>query len=1059
MALRLISAIFFVLNITFAYSQMYCNFQNFSRVEGLSDNFVFSLSQDSVGYIWMTTSYGINKFDGYTFSSYVKSEQMQQTILRNDFNSVYTDSKNRIWLGSHNGIIMLYNALLDKFDNKSLSFDYPVEYPSISTFYESRGRLYALSTHGVLEYNEREGVFSFLQHNFPELTQIHATALFCDDSDNLWIGTAKHGLFFLSADRKKMQPYPLHDELGNLRITSFCPVDNSTIYVGTARGIYELHTMRYTLKQTALFNDIKQNYITSLELDKNKNMWIGTNYNGLWVYDAHALFYKIEDYQTQGIKIASVNDILCDKENSIWLATQGNGIFLFNPTKNKIQHTSMNIGLAHNVVSAITEDTVGNLWIATDGGGISIISPSYGYIQEMHTPYIPSNSVLGFAKNNASYVWACTWGSGIMKIDMATKEVYSYNLSHTEITNNFVKTICFADSSTLWLGTNGNGVLEFDVQEQNLVKKTSALDTIFKTGRQKYINQIIRDNAGDMWVASLRAVFKITSSEAKCILNFEADKLSFYPGYVYTIAQDYSGNILVGTNRGLYVYSRSGELVQELSTIVQEIKDLEVLSIYAEQYPNYWIATTNGLFVYNAQTQLYETYFVDDFSKGNFYTSRAVYADSHNKIHWGTMNGLYSFYSHSLKKKHSLLALVLSDLYVAYKKVVPNKDWYNKHISQLEKLRLSYKENIWGVTLDAICYNAADATTFAYKLEGFDKYWNHIESKREIVFTNIPPGSYTLKVKAWINNMDDAKIVELPIYISSPWWQTWWFRIVLLLFISALLFALYSYRVYRLKIQKKNLEHEVHKQTQSIATQKKEIELKNEELQQANDTKNYLFSIVAHDLRNSFTSLHGFSELLEDEYDDIQEEDKRNYIGFIRQSSEVVYNLLENLLSWSRSQSRTIVSSPQHCQVQALVQRVIDLYNITANKKSIQVVNKVSEEHTAFVDKEMIVTAIRNIYNNAIKFTPDKGKIIFESRITNTMLELMIIDTGIGIATEDIEGIFEISSSETSLRKKKHGSGLGLIVSKEFVEKNNGTISVKSELKKGSTFIICLPME
>ncbi|HRS17862.1 MAG TPA: two-component regulator propeller domain-containing protein [Bacteroidales bacterium] len=1055
----IIFVVFWLVSLNSGNAQFFCNFQNYARHDGLSDEFIFSLSQDTTGYIWMATSYGINRFDGLLFHSFIKSEHQYQSVLRNDFNCVFTDSKGRIWFGSHNGTIMMYNQEKDQFQNVSLDFEYHLEYPSISRFYESHNKLYALTSHGVLLYNEQSGTFNFAFQEFPVFKQIHVISMIQDDAGNFWFGTAKSGLLYVDAQQKTVKVFPIQDELGILRIPSFCKINKNLIYIGTSRGIYELQPSNHIIVKSTYFNTVEQNYISSIVRDSSHNIWIGTNYNGLWVYDANNLFYKIEDYQTEGIKIASVNAILCDKENSIWVATQGNGLFLYNPSKNKVQHTSMEVGLAHKVVSAITEDGNGNLWIGTDGCGISIFSPYYGYLSEIQTPYIPSNSVLAFAKRTENEVWACMWASGIMKIDMITKRVTPYNLSQTEITNNLVKTICFYDANTLWVGTYGNGVQEFDIPSGQLKRKIIALDTLFKTDRQKFINQIIRDRNGAMWVASLRTVYKITANNSLLVLNFDNDKLSFFPGYVHTLTEDFAGNIVIGTNRGLFVYSNQGELLEELSKTIPELQGTEVLSLHCSANKQYWIATNNGLIVYDVSTKKYEIYYVDNYSKGNFYTSRAVYQDTQGRTHWGTMNGLYSFYPNSMQQKHSILQFLFSDLFISYQKQSPNTDWYPTHISQLKELTISYKQNIWGVSFDAICYNAPDAVVFSYKLEGFDRDWNTIGNKREITFTNIPPGRYVLFVKAWINNQDEAKVIQLSVHILPPWWKTWWFKILLLLFITAILYGIYYIRIYTLKSQKEKLEAEVKRQTQSIIEQKKYIEEQNVELQQANDTKNYLFSIVAHDLRNSFTSLHGFSELLHEEYETIQEKEKRNYIALITQSATVIYNLLENLLSWSRSQTRSIQCNPEMCQLYLLADRVVELYALAAQEKQIQLCNTIPKDLYVFVDKEMLITAMRNICNNAIKFTPNNGKVCFEAVETHTYITVTISDNGAGISPEEIQTLFTIKPSQSYKRKKNQGSGLGLIVSKEFIEKNNGTIWVTSQIGVGSTFHIQLPKQ
>ena len=1043
----------------FSFSQLQCNFENYSREQGLSDNFIYSISQDSNKYIWMATSFGINKFDGIQFQHYVKSDNLNKSVLRNDFMCSYIDLKGRLWFGSHNGTVMRYDNSKDTFENLSFDFSYVNEYPSIVKFYQIRNSpVYALTTHGLFVFEESTKKFKFLFKSIQSLHSSHIISMFIDNLGNFWIGTAKGELIKIDKIGTKHQTILMKDEIGILRVSTFLKINDSLYYVGTSRGVYELNTQTAICKKSTLFTEINQNYISAIIRDKTNNIWFGTNYNGLWVCDNTKRFYHIEEFETQGVKIASINDIFCDSYNSIWVATQGNGLFMHNPAKNKVHHTTMEIGLAHSVVSAITEDSQGNVWVGTDGGGISIFNSNFNFLHELQAPFeLSSNSILGFAKRTPDEVWVCTWGGGLIQINMKNYSTKKYVFSQTDATNNLIKSLCFQDSLTLWVGTYGNGVKEFDITTGKFINKTRGLDTVFIKDKQQFINQILRDKFGNMWVATLRNVYKITKNSCKLIVTYDVDKNSYFPGYIHTIATDNNGNILIGTNKGVLLYSNQGTFITDISKNLPNIKNAENLSIRVDSNNRYWIASTNGMYMYNPSNKTYQLFFVDNYAKGNFYTPRATYMDSKGRLHWGTMNGLYSFFPEKIGEKQRISNLLFSNLFISYQKIEPNSDFYPSHISQLQSLVLTHNQNIWGVSFDAICYNAPDAVEFAYKLQGFDKNWNYIGNKREITFTNIPPGEYTLLVKSWINNPNDNKQIELQITILPPWWKTIWFTVLVIGLIVLALYGFYYYRVYSLKKQKQKLVEEVAKQTKTLSEQKFFIEEQNVELKQVNDTKNYLFTIVSHDLRNSFTSLHGFSELLDDEYEKISEKQKKEYVTLIKESSTIIYNLLENLLSWSRSQTSSIICNPENYDIKEVVDYVIDLYSHMAKEKKIKVLNTIPIHTNLYFDKDMIITVFRNIYNNALKFTPNGGEITFSITHLNSKVEVIISDTGAGMDADQLDRLFTIGSQSKQKRTKLQGSGLGLIVCKEFVEKNQGEIYVTSEVGVGSQFHICLP--
>jgi len=239
----------------------------------------------------------------------------------------------------------------------------------------------------------------------------------------------------------------------------------------------------------------------------------------------------------------------------------------------------------------------------------------------------------------------------------------------------------------------------------------------------------------------------------------------------------------------------------------------------------------------------------------------------------------------------------------------------------------------------------------------------------------------------------------------------------------------------------------------------KELIISKAVVESANATKDKFFKIISHDLRSPFNSILGFSNLLNAQYDSFDDMERKDLIQNIDKSATYAYNLLENLLSWSRTQTNEIKINKENFNLNKLVEKSVSPYLSNANSKNISIVNSINPELTVFVDENTALTFIRNIVSNAIKFTHKGGKINIDANIDQNRIKIYIKDTGVGMSPEVLGKLFKIDkdiSREGTNHEK--GTGLGLILSKEFVEKNGGSIIVKSQENKGSEFIISLPL-
>ncbi len=230
------------------------------------------------------------------------------------------------------------------------------------------------------------------------------------------------------------------------------------------------------------------------------------------------------------------------------------------------------------------------------------------------------------------------------------------------------------------------------------------------------------------------------------------------------------------------------------------------------------------------------------------------------------------------------------------------------------------------------------------------------------------------------------------------------------------------------------------------------------ELKLANDTKDKFFSIIAHDLKNPFVALLNNSELLLRYYDKIDESKKLSMIRGMKEASQTTYYLLENLLQWSSSQRGLIQYNPDNFDLYSIVQTNIDLFQLSAEKKKISLVNLIDENCLVYADKNLITTVLRNLISNAIKFTPENGKILTDVTENNNDIVISVSDTGVGMNQNQIEHIFDNKINNTSTGTSgESGTGLGLILCKEFIERHKGKIWVESTEGIGSTFKFSLP--
>ncbi|HEY4787849.1 MAG TPA: ATP-binding protein, partial [Bacteroidales bacterium] len=416
---------------------------------------------------------------------------------------------------------------------------------------------------------------------------------------------------------------------------------------------------------------------------------------------------------------------------------------------------------------------------------------------------------------------------------------------------------------------------------------------------------------------------------------------------------------------------------------------------------------------------------------------------------------------------------------------------------------IGHNEKSITVGFAALHYANPYKNQYLYKLNGFDKEWIATDSRNRIAsYSNLPDGQYVLQVKASNNDgVWNPQPIELTINVHPPWWGTWWFKISMIIAAALLFYLLMHLRMSIYRKTQKELTKLVRDRTQKleetnelllerqtrIEEQSEELRAHSEGLKEANDllvqrqnliklqaeklletneelvklnsTKDRFFSIIAHDLRNPFHIVTGFTELLLRDYEKMPFDKVNKYLNLMYNSSRSGNNLLENLLQWSRTQTGTISYEPVHLNLFTIAKETFDYLEGDAHKKSIEVRLNIDRHLTVVADENMLKTILRNLLSNAIKFTYENGKIAVNTSMDGNMVEISITDTGVGIPVDKFPLLFKIETNiSTRGTSQETGTGLGLILCKEFVEKHKGMIWVESKENEGTTFRFTLPI-
>jgi ligand-binding sensor domain-containing protein/signal transduction histidine kinase len=1070
----------------FAISQKQnLKFSHLTTLDGLSQSNVLCFLQGSRGFMWFGTEDGLNRYDGYNLTVYKNDPSKKTSLGYNYITDITEDNNSDLWIAT-------IQQGLDKYDHQKDEF---IHYRHDSTnqnslvndfvsclLKDSKGNIWIGTSDGISVFDTKSNRFiqSFKtpgENSSISISQV--TTLYEDKDHNIWIGT-NNGLALYNPGKKSFTRF-MHDDkdagsLSSNHITSVFEDSKHRLWIGTNGGglnLLDKQTGKFRIfkKKNTKAPGICDNIIFSLAGDDEGMIWIASENNGISIFNPSTetfTNYEHNSTNSTGLSSNSINRLYKDGKGNIWIGTYNAGINLYNKDAGKFIHynnTSISNSLSNNNVLGLCEDRENNIWVATDGGGLDLYNRSTGNFKHFkhedgNKNTIAGNNVLSVLEDSYQNLWVGTYGNGVTVINRNknTYKHYKNDPADPHSLGSISGWVIYEDrEKNVWIGTPTNGLSLYDRKNDCFIQYNQEKNNL--SGNT--VISIYEDSDGFLWIGTDRQGLNRLDKKTNKVLQFIHDgtKNSLSNNTINSFCEDKNGNLWIGTNNGLNCLNRKTNFLTSYG-IADGLPHEKIVGILEDNKGNLWISTSKGLSKFNLQNKTFKNFGVGDGLQGNEF-KQACYKSHSGKMYFGGTNGFNEFFPDSIKSNPFEPPLVFTNFQIFNKQVPVARDRSDpsplkKNITETKEITLPYSSSVISFEFATLNYTSPDKKQYAYMLEGFDKNWNEVGTQHTATYTNLDPGKYVFKVKG-LNNEGNwsAAITSIKLTITPPFWETWWFRIAMVIFASSIIITIYLTRTNATKRQRKILEQKVKQQTiQLVHANEEEHKARleadhaNEELGKKNKELEEFVYIASHDLREPLRTTSSFAELFQKQYQGKLDEKADKYLSYITQSTERMKRLIEDLLDYSRTNSQKELEQVD-CNI--ILQEVLsDLGKVISETTA-----AIGAGHLPVINghRTSIKQLFQNLITNGIKFrrkdiTPE---VQIDSEACNGAWKFSFTDNGIGIEQKHSEKIFAIFERLHS-RKEYEGSGIGLAHCKKIVELHKGNIWVKSTPGTGSTF-------
>jgi signal transduction histidine kinase/ligand-binding sensor domain-containing protein len=1040
--------------------------------DGLSSSIVSSILQDQRGFVWIATPDGLNRYDGFKFVLYKNVPDDPESLADPVILTLFEDHNKDLLIGTESGL-SLYNRQKDSFLNYMSDSSSPLNGLdcSVSRIVEdASGNLWLASSSGLIYFDRKKNsVKRFINDpNNPEsISNNNVQSVLIDRFNRIWV-TTRRGLNRYIPESQKFIHYTQSEiaaeDLSNTIFIDVIEDHDGNLWFGSTEGLYTLknslsndsHRLKHYQHNKGDKSSLSINQVTSLYVDDSGNLWVGTENGGLNLFNREKKcfwHYRREDFDPQSLNNESIESIYKDRSGNLWIGTYTGGLNIAMKNRDAIIRYVNLPGapqsLSHNTVTCFLEDSQDKIWIGTDGGGLNNFNYQINRFERFNVDNssLTSNSILSMIEDSGNRIWLGTWAGGLVRLDKQTRSFKSFTTKNCGIHDNNIFAVSEGYHDDLWLGSFEHGLIHYRIKENKFTDYTPLNSSI----GNEMIVKIVKFSK-NLLLLGTSSCFQIFSPEEGRFTTYNYNRNNInslsYPR-VTDILVENDTCIWIGTPDGLDRFNPATESFVRFYE-KDGLPNNFIKGLAFDTSGTLWVSTNGGVCRFGNKNERTMNFTKADGLQSNEFTERSILKTRRNgSLLMGGTKGFNVLYPEKVVENKAVPDILITDLKIFNKIVRPGhlNSPLKQNITESRSLTLSYEHSVITFDYAVMDFSAPEKNRYAYMLENFDKGWIFPETRGEATYTNLNPGKYLFRVKGSNNDgVWNEKGTSLEIIILPPWWNTWWFRVTIISFVVLLFVLLYISRVRQLKKQKILLEMTVAAKTM--------------ELKELNASKDKFFSIIAHDLKNPFTTIIGFSEILKEEINRNRAEKVKIYANLINSSAVQTFQLLENLLDWANSQRGNISFNPDTINIAEILTEETAILNDMAVKKNIELKRSFNSDISIFADKNMISTILRNLISNAIKFTHRNGRVEVSALICNSNVEIAVSDNGIGMSADTISKLFRIDENiSINGTENEKGTGLGLFLCNEFANTHGGKICVESNPGNGSIFKLILPID
>ncbi len=1026
-------------------------FSAYNARHGLSNSHVNTIGQDNKGFIWVGTNDGLNRFDGLRFQTFHYSLSDSTSISSNTIFAIFTDRSERTWFGTFTGLCR-YDYTKGEFVRCNLppQANTLQHLPVRAIAQTNDGDLWlATSGGGLARLNPETGDATYYRYSpgAPQsICSDYLQAIAVDDKDRVWIGSENNGISILNPGNGTIEN--INAESGNLGsnvVETIFKARDGRIWIGTFEGnasVYSHSTNSFKIIKLAERNLS----VYGISEGHSGDIWLGTQEQGLFHYSESGIdHFSISTQTAGGLINDNIHALYTDHDGGLWLGIFQGGVNMMKPrpifndmVSNLYQQ------LNGKTVLGIYPDGHENIYACTDGDGLFVINSKSGVTRHYTAGQsgLRSNTLRCAYKDHENRIWIGTYLKGLQEFNPEKNTFSCYeNIpgDSTSLANNDVTCIVEDLLGNLWIGTNGG----LDI----LDKKTGKFRHFTKNDANpdksiinNHITGLYVDSHGYLWISTFWGLSRMDPAKGT-VRNYN---MMENENTYYCVTEDSKGRLWAGTTIGLQLLNPTDGTFQIFSTH-DGLPSNVIDGIVEDGDGNLWLSTNQGICKFNYDKGTFRNFYTEDGIRSNEFMHNS-YAMSHNgEIFMGSVEGLTSFYPNKIVSKSTPPRLAITDLLIFNNRVTPNDEYgiLNKSITETSEITLKWEDNSFTIIYNAIDYLQPQKIKYAYRMSGFDSQWTyHPFNLNSASYTNLNTGTYYFEIKASNDGETWSKPIVLKINIIAPLWRRWWAIMLYIITVSAGIYTLWIY--YR-----KN------------QAEKQEIKIEN--IRQQNDIKLnksrlQFFTNISHEFRTPLTLIMSPLEQMM-ESDEYSSNTKRQ-LNIMHRNADRLLKLVNQIMDIRKIDNNKLRLNPSKCDLVKFLREIHENFQQLAIKNNITFTFASQlKEYSAYIDTELIDKSIYNLLSNAFKFTPQGGKIEISIRRADNgqsnNVVIIVEDNGRGIPEENVDKIFDrFFQGDTS--SMQQGTGIGLWLTKQFIEMHNGIISVSSEVGRGTAFTIML---